>query len=130
MKLILLRISGLYVYSQFPRSSKTQPLIFMQIVDQKSATLGLPGSREIQVALDTNHENLCRFADCGGHDFEQVGENIQELAQKVIAVASRVASQNIGNCYKPQCGINYQTCVSNLSHSKIKESAIEDFNIA
>lgn len=33
----------------------------VQIVEKKSATLGLPDSREITVALAGDHESICRY---------------------------------------------------------------------
>ena len=43
-------------------SSETNPLTSRpQIVDKKSATLNLPGTREKQVAMHADHSSICKF---------------------------------------------------------------------
>ena len=37
-------------------------LITIQIVDKKSATLNLPGTREKQIQADADHSAICKFA--------------------------------------------------------------------
>jgi hypothetical protein len=54
----------------------------LQIVDQKSATLGLPGTREIQIAMDADHARVCKFEKADGDDYEQVIGNIVELVKR------------------------------------------------
>lgn len=58
-------------------------------MDEKSATFGLPGTIETRLALDADHESLCKFPDCYGHDYEQVGENIKELAEKMRSTGAQ-----------------------------------------
>lgn len=43
---------------------------------------------ERQLGLDTNHEDLCKFRDCDGHDYEQVKDNIQEMAEYIMTRCS------------------------------------------
>lgn len=51
------------------------------IVDQKSATLGLPGSREESIALEANHSNICKFPDADDDNYEQVIGNLKILVR-------------------------------------------------
>jgi len=37
-------------------------LMNIQIVDKKSATLNLPGTREKQIHVDADHSAICKFA--------------------------------------------------------------------
>ena len=70
----------------------------MQIVDKDSATLGLPSSRETQVALDANHSDICKFDAIDSDDYEQVEGNIVDLAKRaLLAVAerARLAALNV-----------------------------------
>lgn len=85
--------------------------LYLQIVDRKSATLGLPGPREIQVALDTDHENLCKFEDCKGYDYEQVGDNIRDLAEKVMAISLEFSPENTSNYSTPAFEIANHICI-------------------
>ena len=52
-----------------------------QIVDKKSATLGLPGAREEQIALDADHSNVCKFKSAEDDNYEQVSGNLVELVK-------------------------------------------------
>jgi hypothetical protein len=62
----------------------------LQIVDKRSATFGLPLSRETQIALDANHSDICKFEAIDSDDYEQVEDNIVELARRaLLAVAER-----------------------------------------
>jgi hypothetical protein len=59
-------------------------------VDRKSATLGLPGTRERQIAMDTDHSHICKFERDDDDTYEQVADNMVELiANAVQAVADR-----------------------------------------
>jgi hypothetical protein len=60
-------------------------------VDVKSATLGLPGTREKQIPIDGDHEHICKFEKADGDDYEQVAENLVELADS--ATRSNLARQ-------------------------------------
>ncbi|KAI9859416.1 MAG: hypothetical protein M1813_006753 [Trichoglossum hirsutum] len=60
------------------------------IVDKRSATLGLPLNRETQIALNSNHSEICKFESTGSDDYEQVEGNIVELTKKALhAVAEK-----------------------------------------
>jgi hypothetical protein len=62
----------------------------IQIVDKRSATLGLPLNRETQIALNSNHSEICKFESTGSDDYEQVEGNIVELTKKALhAVAEK-----------------------------------------
>ncbi|KAI9818975.1 MAG: hypothetical protein M1832_004143 [Thelocarpon impressellum] len=50
------------------------------IVDKKSATLGLSGQRETQVARDADHSEVCKFASADG-EYELVAGNLKRLAE-------------------------------------------------
>lgn len=45
----------------------------------------------MQVALDANHFDVCRFEDIAGDDYEQVGDNILSLARNAVKQASAPA---------------------------------------
>ncbi|KAB8243117.1 hypothetical protein BDV35DRAFT_407857 [Aspergillus flavus] len=53
---------------------------FGLIVEMRSATLGLPDSREMVVALDADHESICRLASEDDDDYRRVSSLIVELA--------------------------------------------------
>jgi len=50
-------------------------------VDPKSATLGLAGTREKQIALDSDHSHICKFDKADGDDYEQVIDNLVDLVE-------------------------------------------------
>jgi hypothetical protein len=56
-------------------------------VDKDSATLGLPGSREIQIPMDADHVGICKFASIDGSDYKQVASNLVELASYAVKTA-------------------------------------------
>lgn len=60
----------------------------MQIVDKKSATLGLAGVRERQIPMEADHNGICRFASAEGDDYEQVSFNLVKLVKAAIKAAS------------------------------------------
>lgn len=70
----------------------------MQIVDKRSATLGLPLNRETQIALDANHSDICKFEAIDSDDYEQVEDNIVQLAQRALLAVkerARLAALNV-----------------------------------
>lgn len=54
-----------------------------QIVDKVSATLGLPDSAELSVAVAANHSEICKF-DRRDPTYELVIENIADLVQHAL----------------------------------------------
>ena len=58
-------------------------LLYTQIVDKASATLGLPDSAEISVAVAANHSDICKF-DRRDPTYELVIENIADLVQHAL----------------------------------------------
>lgn len=56
------------------------------IVDQKSATIGLPDTRERQISRAANHSDICKFSDPDGEDFEQVARHITRLVHGAVGV--------------------------------------------
>lgn len=56
-------------------------------MDKKSATLGLAGTRETQIALGLDHMNLCKFGSPENSNYNQVASNIVELAEDAVAKA-------------------------------------------
>lgn len=50
--------------------------LMMKIVDKRSATLGLPGTREIQIGLDADHRDVCKFKSAEDAAFKQVSQNL------------------------------------------------------
>ncbi len=49
-------------------------------MDQKSATLGLAGTREIQIAIDADHTTICKFDSPENDAYDQVIDNLVALA--------------------------------------------------
>jgi len=75
------QLEDYYVLSFF----ETRPFKkFGLIVDKKSATLGLSDTRETQIALDADHNTVCKFASPDGDDYEQVSGNVVFLAESAI----------------------------------------------
>lgn len=65
-------------------------------MDKKSATLGLPGTREKQIAMDADHSHICKFERDNDDAYEQVADNMAELiANAVQAVADRERSAKL-----------------------------------
>lgn len=42
----------------------------------------------MQVALDANHFDVCKFEDVADDDYEQVGDNIVSLAKQAVKNAA------------------------------------------
>ncbi|KAI9696030.1 MAG: hypothetical protein M1836_005861 [Candelina mexicana] len=51
------------------------------IVDDKSATLGLPGNHETQIPVDADHSSICKFSSADDDVYEQVADNIVHLVE-------------------------------------------------
>ncbi|XXG94019.1 hypothetical protein Hte_000270 [Hypoxylon texense] len=65
---------------QFLTFYETQPLgCFGVVVTQDSAILGLPGTREKQIPLDSNHRQICKFATDEDPRYHQVADNIAKM---------------------------------------------------
>lgn len=77
----------------------TNPGIWSQIVDKKSATLGLPGTREVSIGLDSDHDGICKFSSVTDDMYEQVSGNIVELVKRAIEDAA--VRQKITNLTLP-----------------------------
>ncbi len=61
------------------------------IVDKKSATLGLPGSREKLLTVNSDHSGVCQFE--GDDDkFEPVKRAIETLANDAIDREKKAAA--------------------------------------
>ena len=61
-----------------------------QIVDEVSATLGLPGGRETQIAVEANHSTICKFSSATDDTYEQVADNLVDLVDRAVeAVGER-----------------------------------------
>ena len=60
------------------------PSLMTQIVDKKSALLGLPGLRERQIPLDANHTNICKFSRADDPAYEQVSDNLVKFAKRAV----------------------------------------------
>jgi hypothetical protein len=70
----------------------------VQIVDKKSATLGLAGVRERQIPMEANHNGVCKFASADGDDYERVSFNLVRLVKAAIKAAAereRIASLSV-----------------------------------
>ena len=60
------------------------------IVDKKSATLGLPGTREKLLTVNSNHSEVCQFED-DDDKFDPVKRAIGTLADDAIAEQKNAA---------------------------------------
>ncbi|KAI1803224.1 hypothetical protein F4811DRAFT_525973 [Daldinia bambusicola] len=59
---------------------ETRPLgRFGIVVGQSSAILGLPGTREKQIALDKDHKSICKFSSDDDPEYQQVADNIASM---------------------------------------------------
>ncbi len=56
------------------------------IVERESAVLGLTGSRETQVTLDSDHSGICKIGARGAM-YELVGGNISNLVNKAVLIS-------------------------------------------
>ena len=63
-------------------------LICPKIVEKSSATLGLPDSRETVIALDADHETICRFAHEDDENYKHVSALIVDLATSAVQARS------------------------------------------
>ncbi|KAH8648214.1 hypothetical protein BGZ60DRAFT_553049, partial [Tricladium varicosporioides] len=59
------------------------------IVDRKSATLGIPGERERQFAVDADHSNICKFPSPDDDNYQAVVTEIAEMAENAVSKASQ-----------------------------------------
>ena len=53
-------------------------------MDKKSGTLGLPGHRERQIAVEADHNNICKFASAESENYEQVSLNLVWLVNAAV----------------------------------------------
>lgn len=81
-----LKCSGV-VSEYFPQQIFLSANHFIKTVKKKSATLGLPLTREKRIPLKTDHEGICKFASEDSEDYKHVSELIVEL------VASNMGDQ-------------------------------------
>ncbi|KAI0121807.1 hypothetical protein F4814DRAFT_406604 [Daldinia grandis] len=59
---------------------ETKPLgAFGIVVSPSSAILGLPGTRETRIAMDTDHRNICKFECESDPRYQQVADNIVKM---------------------------------------------------
>ncbi|MCJ1396455.1 hypothetical protein MMC18_009345 [Xylographa bjoerkii] len=61
------------------------------IVDKKSATLGLPGLREKQIAMHADHAGVCRFDSADDDNYKQVSFHIVQLVKNAAQDAAERA---------------------------------------
>ena len=66
--------------------------IFQVIVDQKSATLGLAGTREKLLSVNSNHSEVCKF-ESDDDKFEPIKRAIGKLANDAIEKEKRAAAE-------------------------------------
>lgn len=59
------------------------------IVDKKSATLGLPGSREQQLPLEADHSEVCKFVSPSDSNYEMVIGNLSEMVENALKESVR-----------------------------------------
>ena len=60
-------------------------------MDPKSATLGLAGLRERQIAMDADHTGVCKFESAEGDDYELVSFNLVRLVKSAVKTAAEKA---------------------------------------
>ena len=77
-------------------------LIHFQVVEKRSATLGLRGTRERQIPLDTDHSNICRFGSAEDDIYLQVAGNIEELVKEAVKPSAPVRIVNLPACRLPK----------------------------
>lgn len=59
-------------------------LIQIQIVERSSAVLGLPDTMEKKIALNANHEEICRFAGEGDGNYRHVSALLVDLVKTAM----------------------------------------------
>lgn len=67
-------------------------------MDQKSATLGLAGTRERLIFMNADHTGVCKFESAEGDDYLQVAFNLKRLvksAVKATAERARITSLSV-----------------------------------
>lgn len=57
---------------------------YFKVVERTSSTLGLPDTRERVIALDADHETLCRFASEDDEGYKHVSALIVDLASAAV----------------------------------------------
>ncbi len=65
-----------------------------QIVDKKSATLNLPGSREAQVAIPANHSTICKFNSVEDPRCELVLSTIAKEVERALQMMKIAVSSD------------------------------------
>ncbi|KAI0897700.1 hypothetical protein F4806DRAFT_494425 [Annulohypoxylon nitens] len=89
---------------------ETQPLCYFGIVvDRKSAVLGLPGTREKQLALEADHRSICKFSSDKDPNYQLVAENIIRMINTACSLRNR------SNSSKLCSGENESACQGHLN---------------
>ena len=65
-------------------------------MDKRDATCGLDSSRELALAVNANHSDICKFGDVNGRVYTIVKENLEELAENIVATAASAAPAAAG----------------------------------
>lgn len=65
-------------YLPFTAALDAHPI---QIVERSSAVLGLPDTREKKIALNANHEEICRFASEDDENYRHVSAFLVDLVK-------------------------------------------------
>lgn len=61
--------------------TKPPPGLFRLVVDKQSATLGLAGDREKQVAVASDHRNICKFDNEEDNNYKQIAQAFVAMVQ-------------------------------------------------
>lgn len=90
-------------------------LIASKIVEKSSATLGLPDSRETKVALNADHEMICRFASENDESYKHISSLIVDLANSAVMAEKGVSRQG-----------TFSSTVSTLVESTLVTEALKE----
>ncbi|KAI1299608.1 hypothetical protein F5Y03DRAFT_408757 [Xylaria venustula] len=73
---------------------ETRPLgSFGIVVDQKSALLGLPGTRERQIPIDADHRGICKFSSIEDPRYRLVEDNIAQIITSATSASHQCRSE-------------------------------------
>lgn len=87
-----------------------------QIVDKRSAVLGLAGSREEIIALEADHSNLCKYESAEDPLYIQVAGNIKSMMRKIILQGAASQQKEHSEQTKLAGGESSARCISTGMH--------------
>ncbi|ERF72769.1 hypothetical protein EPUS_09197 [Endocarpon pusillum Z07020] len=104
------------------------------VVDKESATLGLSGHRETAIAVEADHQTICKFNEAECPAYRQVEDNIADLAERAVCISRKrllqktlqiPATQMVVELHKRTFFVPYTENADFVGREKILQRLIE-----